>query len=571
MDNSAWKFSELKYERPNLNVYKAMFDDATERVAEAESAEEIVQVMLEIDEMTRKADDLVRVAYIRHTKNTKDSFYTEQQHWFDENMIYYDQSVLNFSEAVCNSPFRNEIEEIIGTAYFVDSDIQSKTFSDDCIELYQRESELCSEYQEIMESTEAEFMGEMRNIDKLRALFAHNDRSVRRAAFEAFSKIIKENEDKLEVIWNELIAIRNQVGRNLGYESFIPVGYLLNQHIYYTPEDVAVFREQVTKEIVPLCEKLYLAQKERLGVDELMVYDEKAVFADGNANSAGDAEYMLEKTRAMYHDISQEAGEFIDYMFDHELFDYEDRPEKAPGGYSLMLLAKKAPFVFTRFDGSISDFQVVTGDLGEAFARYVAARKQPLKDYFSASGDIMEIYALSMCQFAYKYAEDFFGEDADKYRFYNMQELITLIPAACAVDEFQHICYSNPDLTPKERTLEWRKLEKKYLPWRKYDQDECMESGGYWYSLSHVFYYPFYYINYALARVHAMEMKKKYALHPKVTWMTYMSLIEQGGRLGYDEVVEKAGLTPLFTEGAVAEAMSYAKEVMEDYLENKEL
>ena len=273
----------------------------------------------------------------------------------------------------------------------------------------------------------------------------------------------------------------------------------------------------------------------------------------------------------MYHDISQATGEFIDYMLDHELFEYKDRPGKSSEKYGLILLTQKAPYVFTRFNGTIMDFQVVTEDLGDAFARYVASRTQPIKEYFNATADMMEVYALSMSLFAYKYAEDFFGDDADKYRLYNMQELLTIISFGCAVDEFQHICYANPSLTPKERTYEWKKLEEKYMPWRKYGEDEFMERGGLWYSVPHIFVYPFYYINYPIARVHALEMKKKYEAHPELTWNEYMSLIEQGGRLNYQGLIEKANLTPLFQDGAIAKAIGYAREFVDKYLEKEDM
>lgn len=570
MSAGEWKFSELKFVRPNLRVYQDIFEDAINRVEEAENGDDVLQVILELDSLTRRADDLVRLVFIHGTLDTKDPYYKEQQRWFDENMIYYDQAVLKFREVVHNSQFRDYLEEKLGKAYFIDADIQKKTFSENCIELYQRESELGSEYQDIMLSAQGELNGEKKSLSELKALFGHDDRNVRRDAFMAFSKAIKENESRLEEIWDELIKTRNEIGKRLGNDNFIPVGYLQNHHIYYSQEDVECFRKQVVEEVVPLCEKMYAAQKERLGVDELMVYDEKAVFKGGNIRRIGDEAYMIEKAKEMYHNISQETGEFIDYMLEHELFEYKDRPGKATLGYGTILLGRKAPYVFTRFDGTIADFQVIAGDLGEAFSRYMASRTQPIKEYYDATAEIMEIYALSMSLFAHDYAEDFFGEDADRYRFYNLQELITLIPVGCAIDEYQHICYANPDLTPKERNLEWHKLEEKYMPWRKYEEDDFMEKGGYWYNTPHIFLYPFYYIDYSLARVHALEMKKKYVLHPEVTWQEYMDLIKQGGRLGYKEVVERAKLTPLFSDGAVKEAMSYTKEVVDEYL-NKDL
>lgn len=564
--NDAWKFSELKYARPDLRVYQAMFEDSARRVEEATEGEEVLQTILEVDEMSRRADDLVRVALIRNTMDTKNPFYMEQQRWFDENMIYYDEAVLKFKDAVYNSAFRGYIEEMLGAEYFIDADIQRKTFSEDCIELYQKEGELATEYQAILESIEVEILGENRDLNQLKALFGHEDRSVRKEAFDALAKHLKKNEARLEEIWDGLIKVRNQIGQNLGHENYITAGYLDNRHLYYTPEDVEVFRNQVVGELVPLCEKLYKAQQERLGLDELMTYDEKAVFPGGNIHGIGNAEEMMQRTAELYHALSPETGEFIDFMLEHELIDYEDRPGKASISYGIILLAKKAPFVFTRFNGTSADFQVATGDIGEAFVRYVASNKQQIKEYYDPSTEVLETYALSMGQFAYDYAEILFGDEADKCRFYNMQDLISVIVSACLVDEFEHICYANPDLTPKERTAEWRRLEKKYMPWRKYDE-EFMERGGYWYSVPHIFIYPLYYIGYSLARVHALEMKKKYAEDPKGTWQNFMELIEQGGKLNYKEIVEKAGLTPLFQEGAVKQAMSYAKEVMEEYLE----
>ena len=564
--NDAWKFSELKYARPDLRVYQAMFEDSARRVEEATEGEEVLQTILEVDEMSRRADDLVRVALIRNTMDTKNPFYMEQQRWFDENMIYYDEAVLKFKDAVYNSAFRGYIEEMLGAEYFIDADIQRKTFSEDCIELYQKEGELATEYQAILESIEVEILGENRDLNQLKALFGHEDRSVRKEAFDALAKHLKKNETRLEEIWDGLIKVRNQIGQNLGHENYITAGYLDNRHLYYTPEDVEVFRNQVVEELVPLCEKLYKAQQERLGLDELMTYDEKAVFPGGNIHGIGNAEEMMQRTAELYHALSLETGEFIDFMLEHELIDYEDRPGKASISYGIILLAKKAPFVFTRFNGTSADFQVATGDIGEAFVRYVASNKQQIKEYYDPSTEVLETYALSMGQFAYDYAEILFGEEADRCRFYNMQDLISVIVSACLVDEFEHICYANPDFTPKERTAEWRRLEKKYMPWRKYDE-EFMERGGYWYSVPHIFIYPLYYIGYSLARVHALEMKKKYAEDPKGTWQNFMELIEQGGKLNYKEIIEKAGLTPLFQEGAVKQAMSYAKEVMEEYLE----
>ena len=167
---------------------------------------------------------------------------------------------------------------------------------------------------------------------------------------------------------------------------------------------------------------------------------------------------------------------------------------------------------------------------------------------------------MSMEQFAQPYAEQFFGKDADKFRFAHLQEAITFVPFAVCVDEFQHICYAHPELTPKERTYEWHKLEEIYMPWRKYKDDPFMERGGYWYHKIHIFLYPFYYINYALTTIGAMEFRKKAQENRAEAWKDYLLLCDVGNRYTYLETLKMANVHVPFEDGAVANAMVPVKE-----------
>ena len=290
-----------------------------------------------------------------------------------------------------------------------------------------------------------------------------------------------------------------------------------------------------------------------------MFYDEKRVFPDGNAVPAGDDDFMVEEARKMYHKISPETGEFIDFMIEHELMDLKNKPGKAATGYMTFLPDYRAPFVFSNFNQTIFDMQVLTHELGHAFAGYMAMREQPITEYYSESTDIAEIHSMSMEQFSYPYAEAFFGKDADKFRFAHLQEAITFVPFGVAVDEFQHICYANPELTPKERTAEWKKLEEKYMPWRKYDADDFFDRGGFWYHKLHIYLYPFYYINYTLTTMGAMEFKKKNYENHETAWQDYLNLCKCGGSMSYLETLRYANLSNPFAPGSVARAMEVAK------------
>ena len=562
-----WKFSELEYKRPDMDELVEKLKKATEDVKKASSGEEVLDIMMESEKTSQELSTLFTIVSIRHTLDTRDEFYDKENMWINETMPTIMPYMIAYNEAIEESPYRPYIEEKLGKQYFTEMDLQKKTFCEENIPLMQKEAKLTDEYQSIMAQCQVEFMGEERNLYGLQKFFEDDDREVRRKAFKAYSDFYHGHEERLEEIWDELIKIRNEMGRNLGYENYIPVGYMNQGRTDYGKDEVASFREQVRRELVPFCEKLYEAQAKRLGIDKVYAFDEKRVFPDGNAHPAGDDDFMIGEAQKMYHELSPETAEFIDFMIDHELLDLKNKPGKASTGYMTLLPSLNAPFVFSCFNHTIFDMQVLTHELGHAFAGFRACRKQPVESYYFSSTDIAEIHSMSMEQFTYKYAERFFGPDADKYRFAHLQEAITFVPFGVAVDEFQHICYEHPELTPKERTYEWHKLEEKYMPWRTYDNDEFMERGGYWYHKLHIYLYPFYYINYTLTTMGAMEFKKKYAEDPEKAWKDYLVLTDVGGSKSYLEILKLANLAVPFEEGAVKRACGYAMNILEEELD----
>ena len=565
-----FKFSTLEYRRPDLDQLKKQLAEWKAAVEDAGSYEELRAIFLQRDRVFCELNTQCTLAYVRNTLDTRDEFYEKEVDYLDEAGPLLEQADVAFNEAVAGSRFRPELEKEFGKQLFVGIDLQKKLFCEENIPLRQRESRLTNEYQKIMATAEIPFDGKTLNLYGVQKYFENPDREVRRAAVRAYSKFYQNNEPRLEEIWDELIRIRNQIGKNLGYENYIPVGYLEQGRTDYGEKEVAAFREQVRTVLVPLCRKLYKAQAKRLGLDAVCFCDEKMIFPDGNAEPAGDDAFMVRTAQQMYHEISPETGEFIDFMIEHELMDLQNKPGKASTGYMTSLPSLKAPFVFSCFNHTIFDMQVLTHELGHAFAGYMAMRSQPISDYYGESTDIAEIHSMSMEQFAYPYAERFFGNQADKFRFAHLQEAITFVPFGVAVDEFQHICYAHPELTPKERTYQWHLLEQKYMPWRKYKDDPFLESGGYWYHKLHIYLYPFYYINYTLTTMGAMEFKKKYAEDKNAAWQDYLNLCKSGGSRSYLETLRYANLSVPFEAGSVERACGYAEKILLEQLKEQE-
>jgi len=555
-----FKFSTLEYTRPDCEGFAAFAAETKERIEKAGSYAQAREAMLAYDERGKDFSTACTIVHVRHTLDTTDAFYEKENEYIENTYPTLMPSFLAVDEALMNSPFRADFEKEYGKQFFVRMDLSKKKFCEANIPLMQREAKLCNEYQKIMATAKIPFDGKELNLYGVQKYFEHEDREVRKGAVRAYSEFYHKNEPRLEEIWDELIRIRNEMGRNLGYENYIPVAYMEQGRTDYGQKEVESFREQVHTVLVPLCQKLYEAQAKRLGVEDFAFYDEKRVFPDGNAVPAGDDDFMVSEAAKMYHEMSPETGEFIDFMIRHELMDLKNKPGKASTGYMTDLPSYKAPYVFSCFNQTIFDMQVLTHELGHAFAGYMAMRSQPISDYYSESTDIAEIHSMSMEQFAYPYAERFFGDQADKFSFAHLQEALTFVPFGVAVDAFQHICYANPDLTPKERTLEWKKLEQEYMPWRAYDADDFFDRGGYWYHKIHIYLYPMYYINYTLTTMGAMEFKKKEKEDHARAWADYLNLCKCGGSMSYLETLRYANISDPFEPGSVERAVGVARD-----------
>lgn len=560
----SFQFSDLVYQRPDFKKYQNKYEEFACRIRQVTSYEELKKVLAESEQYKKELETMSTIAYIRNTLNTTDEYYENEMEAFNENLPLIQDTMIHMSRAILETPFKDELNREYGTAYLTMLQLEVDSFRPELIPFMQKESMLTTKYQKLMATAQIPFRGKDYNLYGIQKFFENEDREIRKEAFKAYSDFYHSQEEELEHIFAELVQLRNEMGNSLGYDNFIPLGYKNQGRTDYGQEEVERFRNQVLTEIVPLCQKLYEAQAKRIGVGKIKVYDEKFIFPDGNAQPAGDDEYMIKEAQKMYHSMSKETGEFIDFMIEHELMDLKNKPGKASTGYMTSLPVYQAPFVFSCFNQTIGDMQVLSHELGHAFAGYQAMRHQPISQYYSESTDIAEIHSMSMEQFAYPYAEQFFGKDADKFRFAHLQDAITFVPFGVAVDEFQHIMYEKPELTPKERTMEWHKLEKRYMPWREYENNEFMERGGFWYHKLHIFLYPFYYINYTLTTIGAMEFKKRYEENKEEAWKDYMTLCNVGGSLSYLETLRAAHLSIPFEEGSVVRAISYAKQILLD-------
>ncbi|MBO5048271.1 MAG: M3 family oligoendopeptidase [Clostridia bacterium] len=545
------KFSDMPYVRPDVEKVRAELDEIINALDGAKNADEQIALYKKADEIKKHTFTMATIASVRHTIDTRDEFYTAENDFMDANSPALQEKIQQILEKMLTSPFRAELEEKLGELFFRNLEIAARTFSPEIMTLMQEENALVSEYQALYASMTVEFDGKVLPITKLGPYKQSTDREIRRAAFEADGKCFDSHREKLDELYDKLIKNRTAQAKALGYENYVALGYDRLGRNCYDSHDVAAFRDQIAEDFVPVVVKVKETQEKRIGVDKLKFYDDIFMFPDGNPTPKGTSDEILAAGQEMYRELSPETAEFIDFMYENELFDVLAKEGKAPGGYCTDLADYKAPFIFSNFNGTAGDVDVLTHEAGHAFAFYRAARKVELSDFFSPTIEACEVHSMSMEFLTSAYHEKFFGDATRKYEISHLEDAVIFIPYGCMVDEFQHKMYENPDLTPAERNEVWLSLEKKYRPYLDFDNLPFYSRGGGWQRQLHIYMYPLYYIDYCMAQVVAFQFWLASLENKDAAWKNYLAFVDNAGTKTFEGLVKSANLELPYEKGAM--------------------
>lgn len=540
----------MAYQRPDIEAVKAEFAASLEQFTAATSLEGQDRAMEAINKLRGGFESMSQLAHIRHTIDTTDGFYKAEKETLDEIEPIYLGLVSDYYKALVTSKFRDGLEAKWGKQLFTIAEMAIKTFAPEIVEDLQQENKLVSEYVKLLASARIPFEGEERTLAQMTPFLLSTDRNVRKRAAEAKYGFYTEHEATIDSIYDKLVKLRTGIAKKLGFAAFTELGYARMSRSDYNAEMVARFRDQVKEFIVPVAQKLKAKQRTRLGLEKLAYYDDKFSFETGNAKPKGDAEWIIENGKQMYAELSPETNEFFTFMVDNELMDLVAKTGKAGGGYCTYIAKYEAPYIFSNFNGTSGDIDVLTHEAGHAFQSYMS-RHYEVPEYAFPTLEACEIHSMSMEFLAWPWMNLFFKEDTDKYKFNHLGEALHGITYIVAVDEFQHFVYANPEATPAERKAAWREIEMKYLPHLSYEENDFLARGGYWQQQRHIFASPFYYIDYGLAQICAMQFWKKANDNSEAAWHDYLELCKQGGSKPFTELVEVAKLISPFAEGCV--------------------
>lgn len=562
------KFKDYKYERPDLFKVGNEFDELLEKFNGSKDFEEQNEAMKEINNLRNYIDTMETLVSIRHSINTEDEFYAKENDFFDENKPRFENLVSKYYKELINSKFREELEGVWGKQIFNLAELQLQTFSEDIMEDLVKENKLVTEYGKLIASAKLNFQGEVRNLSQMQPFLESKDRTVRKEAAELSSEFFRKNEADFDRIYDELVKLRDKMAKTLGFKDYIEMGYKRLGRSDYDSNMVANYRKQVYDDLVPLVAKLKDRQRERLDLKELKYYDEQLEYLTGNATPKGDSDWIVENGKTMYKELSKETDEFFSFMVEKELLDLVSKQGKMSGGYCTIIPDYKSPFIFSNFNGTSGDIDVLTHEAGHAFQVFLSMNFG-LPEYSFPTLEACEIHSMSMEFLTWPWMELFFQDEVDKYKFSHLVGAINFIPYGVTVDEFQHYVYETPDASPEERKARWREIEKKYMPFRDYEDNDFLNSGGYWFRQGHIFQSPFYYIDYTLAQVCAFQFWIKTRKDSEEAWEDYINLCRAGGSLPFLELVKLAKLDNPFIDGTIKRVVEPLREWLDTIDDSK--
>jgi len=564
MKNELLKFEEFPFILPSLKKVTNKFEKLLAEFQSASSAKAQLKSIKKIGKFSDEIVNQMTVISVRHSIDTRDEQYSKAQDIVDQLSPQIQALFNRYQKALVASKFRKELEGKLGSFLFTKTELSLKAFDPSIVTELQEENKLVSEYEKLLASAQIQFDGKTLNLSQMGKYAESKDRDIRKSSSKEVEQWFGTQEAKLADIFSKLVVLRTSMAKKLGYRSFTEMAYARMGRTDYTPKDVKNYRDQILEFVVPFVKKNVRKQSRRIGIPSPQFYDLALTFNDGNPTPKGTTQNLVQAAQKMYNDMGEEIGEFFKQMVDRHLLDLEAKTGKRGGGYMTYFPKYKMPFVFSNFNGTSGDVDVLTHEIGHAFQGYMS-RNIKVNELRDPTMEEAEIHSMSMEFLATPWMKDFFKEDQSKYLFSHLESSINFLPYGVTVDEFQHWIYENPNATHEQRCASWRELEEKYTPFKKYKGFPLYEKGIRWMRQMHIYASPFYYIDYTLAQVVAFQFLVLATKNRDKAWKKYVKVCASGGKYPFTALLKKFKLKNPFELGTIKKTFRPLKKILASY------
>ena len=562
-----YRFSELVYEPTDYEAVRTEMEAVTGQVKAAASVEELLSAIEAYDKIKERVNYAGTLCYIRMSQDSADPGYAKAA-----NAEFAGASMLpeaEFAKAVLESRFMPGLEERFGKEYRLrlEKNFRLKRAG---LELIAQEGELVNEYQRKNATLRIPFRGKEYSQGEMRRFAESPDREVRKAALKATLETLQGKKDEYIGFLKKILRVRDGIAKANGFTDYAAYMDAAYDRSGYGKKELEEFCAGVKKTLVPLLQELLEKQAKRLGLESVRRYDLSIFYPDGNPAPAGGVDALTDAAVKMYDSLSPELGAFFRDMIRTESFDIVPSGKKVNGmGFETSLNRNYFPFVFANCNGTASDVQVFTHEIGHAWQVYLTWRSGMPSLYDDMAHDAVEIPSRTMEMFTFPSGEAFFGEGADRYRYEHFCTALKEIAFFCEGHELETYALTHPDASFEELAAKARELEHAYWPGVEGDELEVFYQEGIdLFRKMTLYMFPCYGIGYALSWICAMQFYERFCRDKEQALKEYDEFCSRGGSLSYPGLLRTVGMQPPYMDGVVEDLVSFAKKELRE-LEKK--
>ena len=527
----------------NWKELNPLFKKLEEQLDTSSTAENLEQVILNWEELSAAIAEEGSKRYIAMTCQTEDKDAEKAYLEFVEK-IEPEEKKCNFllSKKLTKHPQCKDLKNQRYEVFLRDTALQVELFRSENVTLETETSKLGQKYQKIIGGLTVHFEGKEQTLIQMSRHLEGTERNYRQKAWELVANRRLEESEKIDSHIDDLAKLRNQMSENAGFSNYRDYAHKRLGRFDYSPDDCISFQNAIEEEMVPLLRELQDERIQELNINELKPWD-TATDPKGRPplEPFEKVSDLIECSQSIFNQVDGNLSDWFQTMQDLDLLDLANRKGKAPGGYQCSLDESRLPFIFMNSVGVQRDVETLLHEAGHAF-HSMASQNEPLHSYRHAPIEFCEVASMAMELLGSEFLEGFYNsEEARRARINHLEGIVFVFPWIATVDAFQHWLYLNPDHSIEDRDKAWSNLIDRFggnVDWTHYE----LAKAKLWHKQLHIFLHPFYYVEYGIAQLGALQVWANYKNNKSKALNDYKAALALGGSKPLPELFKRCNI-----------------------------
>jgi oligoendopeptidase F len=537
-----------------------LFDQLESRASDCRTLAEFEQWLLDEGELFAALDEEASRRYIAMTCHTDDPDAEKAYlHFVEKIEPEIKPRQFKLSQIYLAHPLRKELPRDRYEVFDRDTALHVELYRPENVPLETEEARIGQQYQKLSGSLTVQFRGEEKTLPQMARYLEEPDRPLRQEAWELVANRRLSEADKFDAHFEQLLDLREKIATNAGFLNYLQYAFRARGRFDYTPEDCVRFHDAIESEIMPVVRDLQAERRKALGLEKLRPWDLAVdVYNRPPLRPFEKSEQMVESTQRIFNQLDRDLAQGFETMRKLNLLDLANRKGKAPGGYQSTLAEARLPFIFMNAVGVQRDVETMLHEAGHAF-HALATQSEDIYPYRSAPIEFCEVASMSMELLGNEFIEEFYSApDAQRARRTHLEGVIGVFPWIATVDAFQHWIYSHPGHSRAERKQAWIGLMERFggdVDWSGYEDARA----NLWHRQLHIFLHPFYYVEYGIAQLGALQVWANARQDRSKAIREYQNALALGGSKPLPRLFEAAGCRFDFSRETVRPLVEFVR------------